>query len=197
MFGRNVRNRLPCKLRHTQQTHRDNARQNALQVQNKQKEYYDARRATRPNDIEVGDRVIMKQTRTKERPPQDPEPYRLVEKHGSQLRLERNGRFKNRDTDKVKKFEPIPKVYYKKQIKQGKDDNDYDIGASSDEEEEMNLKTTIQSYSQNRRALETIQEQEGDTLLESRPEEAQHKRSTLERSSPAGSLNRSIASLAS
>ena len=97
----------------------------------------------------------------------------------------------------VKKFEPIPKVYYKEQIKQGKDANDYDFGPSLDEEEERNLKTTTQSYSQNRRVLETIQEQEGETLPESRPEEAQHNRSTPERISPAGSLNRSTASLAS
>ena len=87
MFRGNVRNRLPSKLRHTQQADRDNARQKALQAQNKQKEYYDARRATRPNDIEVGDRVIMKQTKTKERPPHVPDPYRVMEKHGSQLRL--------------------------------------------------------------------------------------------------------------
>ena len=72
----------------------------------------------------------------------------------------------------VKKFEPIPKVYYKEQIKQGKDANDYDFGPSLDEEEERNLKTTTQIYSQNRRVLETIQEQEGETLPESRPEEA-------------------------
>ena len=54
LFGRKTRTRLPTKLQHTQQSDRDKARQKALDAQAVQKKYYDQKRATRPNDIEVG-----------------------------------------------------------------------------------------------------------------------------------------------
>ena len=57
----------------------------------------------------------------------------MFEKHGSQPRLERNGKYKNRDTDKVKKFDPKPKVYYDEDKEKEMEEA---WSVSSDEEDE-------------------------------------------------------------
>ena len=147
LFGRKIRTRIPGRTRHTQEADRDKARKKARDTQMKQKQTYDAKRATRPNKIEVGDMVIKPQRKTKEDPPYDPRPYLVTEKHGSQITIQRGDSSYKRDCEKVKRYEPVPKIKYEKKQVTFDLDDDY-LGASSDEEEAAKPSATKQDEQQ-------------------------------------------------
>ena len=53
-------------------------------------------------EVRVGDTVLVKQTKTTTKPPFDPNPYTVVEFNGTQAVLERIGKRKKRNFNKIK-----------------------------------------------------------------------------------------------
>ena len=66
------------------------------------KEKFDAKRGTVDIEVQVGDHVLVKQTKTTTKPPFDPAPYIVVEVNGTQAVLERDGKRLKRSFNKVK-----------------------------------------------------------------------------------------------
>lgn len=65
----------------------------------KMKEYADEKRHTSPSSLTPGSHVLMKQRKiNKLTPPYNPEPYTVVQKHGSMVTAERNGHFLTRNS---------------------------------------------------------------------------------------------------
>ena len=86
---REVRTRLPpCRKTTNRSEEEVEARQRAEEVQRKQKEYKDKREKAKDTTISVGDRVLLTQVKNKSRPSNDPDPYTVIEQHGTQFILQ-------------------------------------------------------------------------------------------------------------
>ena len=101
-------------------------------VNQERKTRYDGKHRTKKTDIQIGDRVLVKQDKTTIRPPFDPDPYRVTEVKGTQITAERDGQVKKRNQAKMKKLERRPERL-KTQIKDQQEED------SSEDEVEINL----------------------------------------------------------
>lgn len=58
--------------------------------------------------------MLKQQTKMKMNPPNNPNPYKVTDKWGTQLKLERGGsKTIYREAERVKKYDPNPKVDYR------------------------------------------------------------------------------------
>ena len=115
-MGRTIRTRLPGFTKETQAHEKDQAREKAKKVQEKQKLSYDSKANIRENDIQLGDLVLLKQKKTKSKPPNDPDPYKVIQKWKTQLQIQRGNKIIFRDAGKLKKFQVTPKIKYQHQL---------------------------------------------------------------------------------
>ena len=107
LFGRKFRTVLPDLRPDPAATRPDTlqARKNDDTEQLKMKLSKDKPAYVKPHAIQVGDQVLLKQTSTKRDPPYDPEPYTVVDVHGTQITGDRSGRTKTRDSQRWKKVD--------------------------------------------------------------------------------------------
>ena len=80
------------------------------------KEKFDAKRGTVDIVVQVGDAVLVKQTKTTTKPPFDPSPYTVIEVNGTQAVLERFGKTMKRSFNKIKIIGRKPKDKEKKKL---------------------------------------------------------------------------------
>ena len=57
--------------------------------------YKDRKPYVRHHKISIGNQFLLKQRKTKSRPPYDPEPYTVTEVKGHQVKAEREGQTQN------------------------------------------------------------------------------------------------------
>ena len=84
-------------------------RQKHDENKNSQKEYADNKRKGKIKDIAVGDEVLVQQKKTSLKTPWDPNAYTVQEIKGSKLRLQREGKIKERAKNNVKLVKKRPK----------------------------------------------------------------------------------------
>ena len=102
MFRRTVRTKIPKKKRFLDEKDLEKARLNDEKARLDRKEKFDAKRKTVDVVVQVGDTVLVKQTKTTTKPPFDPAPYTVIEVNGTQAVLERSGKTKKRSFNKIK-----------------------------------------------------------------------------------------------
>ena len=132
MIRRPIRTRIPAILKTLSAKVDREARKQNRKINQERKIRYDGKHRTKKTDIQVGDRVLVKQDKTTTRPPFDPDPYSVTEVKGTQITAERDGQVKKRNQAKMKKLERRPE---RLRI-QSKDQQEED---SSEDEVEINL----------------------------------------------------------
>ena len=102
--GREYRTRLPNPIKQPSDPEKEieEARNHDRATKAKQKAYKDKKSYVKPHSIAVGDRVLLKQRKTKMVPPYDPDPYCVVEVRGHQITAMRRGKTIKRDAQKWK-----------------------------------------------------------------------------------------------
>ena len=100
LFNRKIRTRLPVY----QEPAQDNqVRQRDAHAKAVQKAYKDAKANVHPHNIHVGDHVLILQRQSKTHSRYDPEPYRVTEIWGSQIKAVRGDKVRLRDAKMFKK----------------------------------------------------------------------------------------------
>ena len=111
LFKRTIRTRLPGRF---VPEHDPELRAQNDQAKAKQKKYKDAKANVRPHNIQVGDKVLLLQKVTKTKSVYDPEPFEVIEVHGTQIKAERGRETKVRDAQKFKKVDRMAQRNYRR-----------------------------------------------------------------------------------
>ena len=108
MFNRKMATKIPQILGRVSKNLDAEVRQKHDENKNSQKEYADNKRKGKVKDIAVGDEVLVQQKKTSLKTPWDPNAYTVQEIKGSKLRLQREGKIKERakNNDKLVKKRP-------------------------------------------------------------------------------------------
>ena len=96
----------------------------------KQKKYVDERRKAKEKKIEKGDQILIQQKKTTIKTPWDPEPFQVMEVHGSKVKAQRGEEIKFRAKNNVKQLKERPdrlKIKKKKEIRQEEEEEDLDV----------------------------------------------------------------------
>ena len=73
-----------------------------------QKKMFDDRRRAKVKEVQPGDQVLIKQTKSTVKPPYDPKPYTVVQVDGNRIDAKRNGITRQRDKNSVKVVKKRP-----------------------------------------------------------------------------------------
>ena len=73
-----------------------------------QKKMFDDRRRAKIKEVQPGDQVLIKQTKSTVKPPYDPKPYTVVQVDGNRIEAKRNGITRQRDKNSVKVVKKRP-----------------------------------------------------------------------------------------
>ena len=109
------------------------AQDNDRAAKAKHKRYGDKHRRARHREVEVGDRVLLKQTKTTTRPPWDPAPYEVTKVKGTQVTARRGSKQRIRNMEKWKVVRERPEEITVKRkemqtnVTEESDDTDFDI----------------------------------------------------------------------
>ena len=137
------------------------------------KENRDKGRYIKENNISVGDRVLLKRKSTKQDSVYDPQPYKVVEKYGTQIVAERGDERKVRDAQRWKKVEVTERRRYGQEAERSRYQEDPDIGAGM---QDQGQRTNQRAVRQRERAVEDQGQEmnldQGDVRERERPEEA-------------------------
>ena len=105
LFNRPFKTRLPNLARPTHGSQGLKEKHDASKAT--QKHYKDLKANVRPHTITVGDKVLLLQTTTKQRPWYDPLPYHVTRVQGTQITVSReDGKTLTRDAQRLKKVLP-------------------------------------------------------------------------------------------
>ena len=117
LFGRTIHTRIQ-NLETQPSAKLQDIRAKDQHMKLKQKMYKDAKSYIKPHNINIGDRVLLSQKKSKLNPPYDPSPYLVTEIRGHQVTAQRDHAVKTRDAQKWKKISTKPPVNYdrKRQI---------------------------------------------------------------------------------
>lgn len=109
LYNRPLKTRLPqVQIK----ANNPEVRQKDKESKAKQKLYKDANKTVRPHKISVGDDVLAQQKKTKTTSRYDPNPFKVTEVKGTQIKATRDGVTKTRDAQKFKKIKITnPKMY--------------------------------------------------------------------------------------
>ena len=84
-------------------------------AKSKQKMYKDSKAYVKPHQIQVGDKVLLKQKPSKRTPPYDPHPYTVTVVRGHQITGSRGNQKRTRDAQKWKKVSIRTPINYNQQ----------------------------------------------------------------------------------
>ena len=114
LFGRKFSTQLPDLRSNPAKDRADvqEARQNDEQAKKTMKLYKDRKATVKPHEIRIGDMVLLKRKSTKHRSTYDPEPYRVTQIWGTQIKAQRGREEKTRDAQRWKRVTiKAPKRY--------------------------------------------------------------------------------------
>lgn len=115
LFNRSYRDKLP-DMRPNPATNREDitkARAKDQKEKERMKKYKDGNRNVRTHNIKEGDQVLLVRASTKRKSPYDPDPYKVIEVEGTQIKAVRGKSTKTRDVQRWKIFRPEKKVRFK------------------------------------------------------------------------------------
>ena len=104
MFGRKLQTRLPMLHKDRRPAQENKIQAHDAKAKLRQKHYKDNKSNVRPHDIEVGDKVLLLQNKTKSKPQYDPDPYTVTKVQGSHITARRREKVRTRDSKKFKKI---------------------------------------------------------------------------------------------
>ena len=135
MYNRKYKTRLPDMRKDPAATREDvvEARRKDKEAKDRQKRYKDAKSTVKIHDIHVGDNILLVRKQSKADSPYDPDPYKVIEVHGTQIVARRGEEIKARDAQFCKKVTTEKRVNYQeirdRQARQRREDDYYpDIG---------------------------------------------------------------------
>jgi hypothetical protein len=141
MMNRNVKTKLPVLIRPPRSELHLTAQDNDRAAKAKHKEYGDKHRRARHTEVVVGDRVLIKQSKTTTRQPWDPAPYVVIKVRGTQVTARRGNKERIRNIEKWKVIRERPeeiKVRRKETqatiTEESDDDSDFDIDTEEREQ---------------------------------------------------------------
>ena len=108
MIRRQIRTRLPVMMKPTTDTVDVEAKKRDKMAREKRKLRFDKAKHAKEQEIEEGDRVLIKQQKTSTKPPYDPKPYTVVEVKGTQVTARRGEKERKRNKVKVKVVKERP-----------------------------------------------------------------------------------------
>ena len=130
LFNRKMQTKLPqlstrvnSKLDKEVRSKHDNEKE-------KQKKYVDEKRKAKEKKIEKGDQILIQQKKTSIKTPWDPEPFKVLEIHGSKVKAQRGEEIKYRAKNNVKQLKERPdmlKIKKRKEIRQVEEEEDLDV----------------------------------------------------------------------
>ena len=141
MMNRTVRTKLPVLIKPPRGELHLTAQANDRAAKAKHKEYGDKHRRARHTEVAVGDRVLIKQSKTTTRPPWDPAPYVVTGVRGTQVTAKRGSKQRIRNIEKWKVLKERPEEITVKRketstIEEEESDTDFDI---MEEEQDRHL----------------------------------------------------------
>ena len=117
-----MRSKIPRKKKLFGEKDLEKARLNDEKSRLDRKEKFDAKKKTVDVVVQVGDTVLVKQTKTTTKPPFDPSPYTVIEVNGTRAVLERFGKTKKRSFNKIKVLKGKEKEKLRKERKKSMDE---------------------------------------------------------------------------
>ena len=108
MMNRVIRTKLPSLHQVPNSKEHQRVKEKDREAKVKQKRYADKHRRAKEKEIKIGDKVLIKQTKTTIHPPFDPEPFTVTSVTRSKVKAEREGDIKTRNLSKWKILKPRP-----------------------------------------------------------------------------------------
>ena len=108
MMERKIKTKLPTIIAPPTSARHQQAQEKDSQSKAKHKAYADRHRRARHRLIQVGDKVLVKQSKTTTKPPYDPDYYFVKEVRGTKITGERRGKIKTRNVEKWKLLKERP-----------------------------------------------------------------------------------------
>ena len=130
MFNRKMQTKLPQLSFKVNKELDKEVRSKHDKEKEKQKKYVDEKRKAREKKIEEGDQILLQQKKTTTRTPWDPNPFKVLEVHGSKVKAQRGEEIKYRAKNNVKQLKERPdrlKVKKKKETRQEEEEEDLDV----------------------------------------------------------------------
>ena len=106
MMNRVIRTKLPSLHQVPNSKEHQRVKEKDREAKVKQKRYADKHRRAKEKEIKIGDKVLIKQTKTTIHPPFDPEPFKVTSVTGSKVKAHREGDIKTRNLSKWKILKP-------------------------------------------------------------------------------------------
>ena len=116
LMNRTIRTKVPVLIPCPTGKAHEEARQADRKQKEKQKNYADKQRRARVVEYEVGDKVLLKQTKTTVKPPYDPEPYVVEQVEWPEVTASRGMKVVTRNVQRWKRVKERPKYLQERGI---------------------------------------------------------------------------------
>jgi len=116
----------------------EEAKQRDQEVKKKQTDSKDDKRYIKPHNIQLNDQVLLKQRRTKSKPPYDPEPFEVPAINGHQITAKRGHQKYTKDAQRWKRYVAREKPDYKKIQTNNATYNAWDFEDETNQQQERN-----------------------------------------------------------
>ena len=99
---------MPCFPTHHESEEQKKIRERHDKRKGSQKKYFDKRRKAANKDIQIGDKVLVKQTKSTTKPPFNPTPFKVISVQGNRVTATDGNKNVTRDKNQLKKLHTRP-----------------------------------------------------------------------------------------
>ena len=108
LYNKKIRTKVPCFPTHQESEEQKKIREHHDKRKGSQKKYFDKRSKAANKNIEIGDEVLVKHTKSTTKPQFNPTPFTVISVQGNRVTATDENKYATRDKNQLKKLHIRP-----------------------------------------------------------------------------------------